>query len=118
MRLYCLILIILVLTEQDIHYNMLIEAPYKVSDTITFKTVAGEEVIARLEKKEKDSMVVKKPMALTAAQGGIGMVPFTFTVSPDTSLEINLNTIVFIAKTNADMAKQYIESTSGIKVVN
>lgn len=97
---------------------MLIEAPYKEGDTITFKTVAGEEVVARLEKKEKDSMKVKKPMALTATQQGLGMVPFTFTVKPDSILEINLNTIVFIAKTDEAMANQYIESTTGIKVVN
>jgi len=96
---------------------MLIDIPYKDGDTITFKTVAGEEVIARLEKKEKDSMKVKKPMALTASQNGIGMVPFTFTVSPETPLEVNLATIVFIAKTDSEMAKQYIESTTGIKQI-
>lgn len=97
---------------------MLIETPYKEGDTITFKTVAGEEVIARLEKKDQDSMKVKKPMALTATQQGLGMVPFTFTVKPDTVLEVNLNTVVFIAKTDDEMSKQYIESTTGIKVVN
>ena len=97
---------------------MLIEVPYKEGDTISFKTVAGEEVIARLETIKEDSMKVKKPMALTATQQGIGMVPFTFTVNPNTSLEINLNTIVFIAKTDDAMGKQYIESTTGIKVAN
>ena len=38
---------------------MLLEATYKEGDTISFKTVAGEEVIARLIKKETDSMKVK-----------------------------------------------------------
>lgn len=95
---------------------MLIDIPYKEGDTITFKTVAGEEVIARLEKKDKDSITVKKPMALTASANGIGMVPFTFTVAPDTALEVNLSTVVFIAKTDQAMASQYIESTTGIKV--
>ena len=33
---------------------MLLEATYKDGDTISFKTVAGEEVVARLIKKEKD----------------------------------------------------------------
>lgn len=97
---------------------MLIDKPYTEGDTITFKTIAGEEVVARLEKKDQDSIRVKKPMALTAAQGGIGMVPFTFTVAPDTPLEINLATVVFIAKTDSAMASQYIESTTGIKITN
>ena len=97
---------------------MIIEKTYEVGDVITFKTVAGEEVIARLEKKEKDSMKIKKPMALTSANGGLGMVPFTFTVGPDSILEINLGTVVFLAKTDEGTAKQYIESTTGIKLTN
>jgi len=55
-------------------------------------------------------------MALTMTKEGLGMVPFTFTVSPDTELEVNLTTIVFIAKTETTMANQYIESTTGIKL--
>ena len=95
---------------------MLLEASYKEGDTISFKTVSGEEVIARLIKKEKDSMKVKKPMALTGTKEGIGMVPFTFTVGRDSEIDINLTTIVFIAKTEKGMADQYIESTTGIKI--
>ena len=95
---------------------MIIDTPYKAGDTITFKTVAGEEVIARLESQEKDSIKVKKPMALTASQQGLGMVPFTFTVSPDATLTVNLATVVFVAKTDSEMAGQYIESTTGIKL--
>ena len=95
---------------------MLLEATYKEGDTISFKTVAGEEVVARLIKKEKDSMRVKKPMALTMTKEGIGMVPFTFTVGRDSELDVNLATIVFIAKTEKAMADQYIESTTGIKM--
>lgn len=97
---------------------MIIEKKYDEGDVITFKTVAGEEVIARLAKQEKDSMKIRKPMALTSANGGLGMVPWTFTVNPDSSLDINLNTIVFLAKTDEGTAKQYIESTSGIKLTN
>ena len=97
---------------------MLIENTYKEGDTISFKTVAGEEVIARLVKKESDSMKVKKPMALTGTKEGIGMVPFTFTVGRDSEIDINLTTIVFIAKTEKGMADQYIESTTGIKLAN
>ena len=55
-------------------------------------------------------------MALTATQQGLGMVPFTFTVGPETDIEINLNTIVFVARTDEDTAKQYIQSTTGIAV--
>lgn len=95
---------------------MIIETPYKVGDTISFKTVAGEEVIARLEEEKGTVLKVSKPMALTASQQGLGMVPFTFTVNPESNLEINLNTLVFVAKTDEEMAKQYIQSTTGIAI--
>lgn len=95
---------------------MLLENTYKDGDTISFKTVAGEEIIARLISNSDTKIKVKKPMALTMTEKGLGMVPFTFTVSPDTELEVNRNTIVFIAKTEKTMADQYIEKTTGIKL--
>lgn len=95
---------------------MIIETPYKQGDTITFKTVAGEEVIARLEEETATHIKVHKPLALTATQQGIGMVPFCFTVSPDQKINIRLSSIVFIAKTEEQSAKQYIESTTSIKL--
>tara|TARA_R110000868_G_scaffold35933_2_gene128148 strand:+ start:3173 stop:3463 length:291 start_codon:yes stop_codon:yes gene_type:complete len=96
---------------------MLIEVPYRDGDTISFKTVAGEEVIARLVQKEENSMKVRKPMALTMNKDGLGLVPFMFTVSKDSDVVINLTTVVFIAKTEKGMADQYIESTTSIKLV-
>ncbi len=96
---------------------MLIEKPYSVGDTVTFKTVAGEEVVARVTDVKDDSIKVKKPLALTMTEKGIGMVPFALTVSMDTEMLINLGNVVFIAKTNETTSKQYIESTTGLKVV-
>ena len=96
---------------------MLLESSYKEGDTISFKTVAGEEVIARLVQKAEDSMKISKPMALTMNKDGLGLVPFMFTVSKDSDVIINLTTVVFIAKTEKGMADQYIESTTSIKLV-
>jgi hypothetical protein len=52
-----------------------------------------------------------------ATAQGLGLGPYTFTVNPDTKIEINKNAVIFIAKTDSEMAKQYISSTSGIKLV-
>ena len=93
---------------------MLIEVPYKEGDTITLKTAAGEEILSRLVKEDNDSIKISKPMALTAAQGGLGLVPWVFTVGQDTEITLRTDSIMFIAKTEEGMAKQYIESTTGI----
>jgi hypothetical protein len=95
---------------------MLVQEPYKEGDTISFKTVAGEEIIARLTHVSETKIKVKKPLALTMTDKGLGLVPFTFTVSQETELEVNRATIVFIAKTEKAMADQYIEKTTGIKL--
>jgi hypothetical protein len=96
---------------------MLIEAPLKDGDTVTIKTFNGDELIARLVETKTSTYVVAKPLAIMATAQGLGLGPYTFTVNPDTKIEINKNAVIFIAKTDSEMAKQYISSTSGIKLV-
>jgi hypothetical protein len=96
---------------------MIIEAPYKTNDTVTFKTAGGDEVVARFVEENDKSITVTKPMALMATQQGIGLGPWTFTVDPQSKIKINKNTIVFVHKTEDSMAKQYISSTSGLSMI-
>lgn len=96
---------------------MLIEAPMKDGDTVTIKIFNGDELVARLVETKTNTYVVSKPLAIMATQQGLGLGPYTFTVNPDSKIEINKNAVIFIAKTDSEMAKQYISSTSGIKLV-
>ena len=93
---------------------MLIQAPYKATDAITLKLNSSEEVIARFVEEDDTTITVAKPMALMMAQNGPGLGPFTFTVSPDATLKLNKAGILFITKSDPELAKQYIESTTGI----
>lgn len=96
---------------------MLIEAPMKDGDTVTIKTFNGDELVARLVETRTNTYVVSKPLAIMATPQGLGLGPYTFTVNPESKIEINKNAVIFIAKTDSEMAKQYISSTSGIKMV-
>ena len=96
---------------------MLIETPMKDGDTVTIKTFNGDEIIARLVETRTNTYVVSKPLAIMATAQGLGLGPYAFTVDPDTKIEISKQTVIFIAKTQSDMAKQYISSTTGIKLV-
>jgi len=93
---------------------MIIETPYKKSDAITLKLTSSEEIIARFVEEDATTITVTKPMALMMAQNGPGLGPFTFTVSPDVNLKLNKSGILFVHKSDEEMAKQYIESTTGI----
>jgi len=96
---------------------MLIETPYKVGDTVSFKMSSGEEIVARLEEENDKSFTLKKPMVLIAQQQGLGLAPFMFSVSPDAKFVLQANAVSCVAKTEAEIAKQYTATTSNIKII-
>lgn len=96
---------------------MLIEVPYKDGDVISMKLNTGEEVVAKLVEETTNGVVVNKPFTLIANQQGLGLAPFMFSTSPDSKYTINSKNITCINKTVEDIKNQYIESTTGIKLV-
>ena len=93
---------------------MIIEAPYKAQDPITIRTSAGEEIVARFVEEDDKTITVNKPLALQATQQGIGLGPFAFTISPDAKVKLNKSAVLFVHKTDEEMGKQYVQSTTGI----
>ena len=96
---------------------MLIETPYKNGDTVSLKLTSGEEVVARLEEETATKFVLNKPMVLIAQQQGLGLAPFMFSVSPDAKFNILASSVTCVSKTMAEIADQYIQSTSNIQMV-
>jgi len=92
---------------------MLLETTYKTGDTISLKLTSGEELVARLEEEKDTQVTIHKPMVLVAGQQGLGLAPFMFSVSGD-KFKINTNVIVCVAKTEDELAKQYVKQTTGI----
>lgn len=96
---------------------MLLEAPYKVGDTVSIKLSSGEEMVARLEDESAKYVVIKKPMMLVAGQNGAGLAPFMFTVEQDAKIKLAINNIICIVKTGKEPANMYIQATTGLKTV-
>jgi len=95
---------------------MIIETPYKATDTVTIKTVSGEEIVARFIEEDDKTISLEKPMTIMASQQGIGLGPFTFTINPDARVKINKSAVLVVHKTDGEMAKQYVSSTTGIQL--
>ena len=95
---------------------MIIETPYKATDTVTIKTTGGEEVVSRFVEEDDKTITVENPMAIMATQQGIGLGPFSFTINPDARVKINKSAVLVVHKTDAEMAKQYVSSTTGIQL--
>jgi len=96
---------------------MLIEAPYKDGDTVSFKLASGEEIVARLEQETDTYYTLKKPMVLIAQQQGLGLAPFMFSVSPDSKFNLRTSSVSCVSKTEEEISKQYIEQTTGLTMV-
>ena len=96
---------------------MLIETPYKVGDIVSFKLSSGEEIVARLDDENDKSYTLKKPMVLIMQQQGLGLAPFMFSVSPEGKFVLQSNAVSCVAKTEAEIAKQYTATTSNIKII-
>lgn len=88
----------------------------KAGDVVTIKTIGGDEIIARLSEILSDSYKVLKPFAIMITQQGLSLAPYVFSVSPDTKIDVRKSAVVFIAKTDTELANQYISSTTGIKL--
>ena len=96
---------------------MLIQAPYQKNDAVTFRTTAGEEVVARFVEENDKTLTVTKPMALVMQGGGFGLGPWLLTADSSQNIPVNKSAIQFVVKTESNMAKQYVEATSGITMV-
>ena len=96
---------------------MLLETPYKIGDTVSFKLSSGEEIVGRLESESDKSYTLNKPMVIIAQQQGLGLAPFMFSVSPDGKFKLQAQSVSCVAKTEIEIAKQYVSTTSGIQLV-
>tara|TARA_B100000927_G_C16466546_1_gene469944 strand:- start:963 stop:1256 length:294 start_codon:yes stop_codon:yes gene_type:complete len=96
---------------------MIIESPYKQNDVVSIKLSSGEEMVARFIKAHKDHIEVRKPLMLVAGENGAGLAPFMFTVDQDAKIRLLFTNIICIVKTAKDTQDTYMQSTTGIKVV-
>jgi len=96
---------------------MLIETPYKKGDTVSFKLISGEEVVARIDDIKDNSYLIHKPLTLMQGPKGLVLGQFMMTGDPLSNIVLPKSSITCMTKTQEDMAKQYIEVTTGIKTV-
>jgi hypothetical protein len=93
---------------------MLIETPYKIGDTVSFKLSSGEEILGRLEAEDDKTFTLNKPMVLIAQPEGLGLAPFMFSVSPDSKFVLRATSVSCMSRTETEIGKQYTAQTTGI----
>jgi hypothetical protein len=96
---------------------MLISKGVAVGEVITLKLTSGEELVAKLSEETDSYYKLSKPMVIAMGQKGPGLMPYLFTVSPDADVKLQKITVTVAEATDQAFAKQFLESTSGIKLV-
>jgi len=96
---------------------MLIDKGVSAGEVVTLKLTSGEEIVAKMVEEAPTYYKLSKPMVIGMGQKGPGLMPYLFTVSPDKDVKLLKTTVTVAEPTDAEFAKQFLESTSGIKLV-
>jgi predicted esterase len=96
---------------------MLTAKQYNQNDVITFKLTSGEELLARINEERTNDYVLTKPMALlNTPNGGLGMMPVPISSDRNDPVILNKHAVAFHTKCEKDLASQYLEKTTGLKL--
>jgi hypothetical protein len=75
-------------------------------------------MIARFEDENGEVITIVKPYILIAAQNGMALAPYMFTISPDTKVQLKINNVICIVKSAKDAADMYIKQSTGIAIAS
>jgi hypothetical protein len=96
---------------------MLIDKGVTVGEVITLKLTSGEEIVAKLSEETATYYKLSRPMVIGMGQQGPGLMPYLFTVSPEKEIKLLKTTVTVAEATDKSFADQFIQSTTGIKLV-
>jgi hypothetical protein len=93
---------------------MFISKGFAEGEVVTLKLTSGEEIVAKLVEDGPMHYTLKNPQVIGMGPKGPGLMPYLFTVSPDKEIKLQKSTVTVAEPTDAQFAKQFIESTTGI----
>jgi hypothetical protein len=96
---------------------MLIDKGVSVGEVITLKLTSGEEIVARLSAETDSFYKLSRPMVIGMGQQGPGLMPYLFTVNPEKEVKLLKTTVTVAEATDKAFADQFIQTTTGIKLV-
>ena len=96
---------------------MLIDKGVAVNEVITLKLTSGEELVAKLVQDTDTYYKLSHPQVIGHGPKGPGLMPYLFTVSPDKEIKLLKSTVTVSEATDKQFADQFIQATTGIKLV-
>jgi hypothetical protein len=96
---------------------MLIDRGVAAGEVVTIKLTSGEEIVAKLVEETDTYYKLSRPMVIGMGQQGPGLMPYLFTVNPEKEVKLNKATATVVEATDKQFADQFLQSTTGIKLV-
>ena len=96
---------------------MIIDKGVSHGEVITLKLTSGEEIVAKLSEETPTHYKLSRPMVIGMGQSGPGLMPYLFTINPAKVVGLLKSTVTVAEATDEIFAKQFLESTTGIKLV-
>lgn len=96
---------------------MLISKGVSAGEVITLKLTSGEELVAKLVEDTDTHYKLSHPQVIGMGPQGPGLMPYLFTVDPNRDIKLSKITVTVAEPTDAGFAKQFLESTSAIKIL-
>lgn len=95
---------------------MLLQNDATAGDTVTFKLVNGDEIIAEIVSTTPTGWQIRRPCVVVPSQQGIGLMQALFTGDIDRSIALNRDKVIFQTATIPEMASHYTRTTTGIEI--
>jgi hypothetical protein len=92
---------------------LLINKGYTQGDVVSLKLINSDEIIAEFDSETDTTIKIRRPLALTMAQGGLGMMPWMI-LGNDEYVTLQKNHVMAMSLSKKDAATQYTEGTTGI----
>lgn len=89
----------------------------KPGSVVTIKLTSGEELIASFMGESDYHYELHKVMVIAMGQQGPGLMPYLFTAPHDAKIKLNKGTVSVITSSDAEFAKQYMQSTTSISLI-
>jgi hypothetical protein len=92
---------------------MLLQKPIAANEVVSIKLVNGDELIARYDGEDENTISINRPLALTMSASGLGMIPWMFLGDKD-SIVLKKEHVFCMVPSKKDAADQYMQGTTGI----
>lgn len=94
---------------------MLINKGYAEGDIVCFKTVTGDEIVAKISETVADGFVVNRPCTVIPSPQGLGLMQSLISADINTNVTLKNEHILMHGLVIKDIENHYIRTTTGIQ---